>query len=283
MKGTAYLIQAALIFIWWTGLFASDSFFQIFQFPEIGRKAFFSFIGPDILIVALLSLVRAHYAKRDLELIILGGFAFATCYCINACYLTKGGYLPMTVMILGLFYNFFLVYSSQLFRVSSSTNVFINSFKTIVQIICVWTITLVLFPILILKSLGHEIVPMYNLSFYVGSSLFFLFSLLGLWSAYTMVTIGLGTPLPLDQTNILVTKGPYKIVRNPMAMAGIGQAISIALIYKSIPILVYVLLGALLWQVVVRPIEEKDMLSRFGKEYIAYKNSVSCWIPKFKR
>lgn len=42
------------------------------------------------------------------------------------------------------------------------------------------------------------------------------------------------------------------------------------------------MIGAILWQLVVRPIEEKDMQQRFGKEYEAYRKEVRCWIPKFK-
>jgi len=40
-------------------------------------------------------------------------------------------------------------------------------------------------------------------------------------------------------------------------------------------------IGALLWQVVIKPIEEKDMAHRFGAAYQKYKNDVSCWIPRF--
>ena len=67
-----------------------------------------------------------------------------------------------------------------------------------------------------------------------------------------------------------------------MAVAGIGQGISISVIAGSISILVYSLIGAILWQLVVRPIEEKDMQKRFGQEYEVYKKEVRCWIPRFK-
>lgn len=77
--------------------------------------------------------------------------------------------------------------------------------------------------------------------------------------------------LPLDQTNKLVVSGPYAYVCNPMAIAGIGQGIAISVIFQSIPVFAYSLLGALLWHLVVRPFEERDMSRRFGQSYLNYR------------
>lgn len=98
-----------------------------------------------------------------------------------------------------------------------------------------------------------------------------------------MVRDGEGTPLPLDQTNALVVSGPYRFVRNPMAIAGIGQGLAVACLFQSIPILAYSLLGALVWQVVVRPFEERDMINRFGEDYLNYRRNVTCWLPTFSK
>ena len=94
-----------------------------------------------------------------------------------------------------------------------------------------------------------------------------------------MVTQGQGTPLPLDQTNRLVVGGPYRWVRNPMAVAGIGQGLAVAIAAQSWFVFGYALLGAIVWQFVVRPIEERDLESRFGQEYLDYRKRVRCWIP----
>lgn len=242
--------------------------------------AFNSFLLPDLMVVALLSVIRAYKNKSSLEYIILGGFAFATLYCVNACILTKGGYLSTTVMLLGLAYNLFLIKGERSFRISSTDNNFINGAKTIVQILCVWTITLFTFPALILNSFGGLSPVTYGYK-EIGIFLFMIFSLLGISSAYTMVNVGKGTPLPLDQTQKLVTQGPYKYVRNPMAIAGIGQGIAISVIFGSLHIFIYALLGAVLWHYVVRPLEEKDMVQRFGESYDEYRSMVRCWVPTF--
>lgn len=280
MKGTAYLLQATLISLWWIGLLISQDFYDAFQFPGIGSTAFNAFMLPDLGIVGFLSIVRAYKKIKELDYVILGGFGFATLYCINATILTNGGFLATTVMVLGLCYNFFLIFKDQLFRSSNTNNITLNAFKTILQTICVWTITLLVFPLLIMKSFG-EVSPESHSLQVVGIILFILSSSLGIYSAFAIVKSGAGTPLPLDQTQCLVTEGPYKYVRNPMAVAGIGQGISISIFFCSIPILVYALIGAILWQFVVRPIEERDMVKRFGEAYLAYRKRVKCWIPKF--
>jgi len=280
MKGTAYLLQAALISLWWLGLLIYKDFYMAFQFPTIGNAAFNSFMLPDLTIVALLSLFRSHKVNIELEYIILGGFAFATLYCINASILTSGGYLSTVVMILGLSYNLFLIYGKSVFRESNSTSNTLNAVKTLLQIICVWTITLLVIPLIIINSFGTPINSS-GISKTIGCSFLAIFSFIGLYSAYYIVKNGKGTPLPLDQTTKLVTEGPYRIVRNPMAIAGIGQGISVSLILGSVHIFIYAIIGALLWHYVVRPIEERDMIHRFGKVYNNYLKEVKCWIPKF--
>lgn len=279
MKGTAYLVQATLISLWWIGLLINQDFYNAFQFPGISSTAFNSFLLPDIVVISVLSIVRAYNRKIELEYIILGGFGYASLYCLNASIITGGGILATTVMMLGLFYNIFLVFEEKMFRNSSTNNMLINGLKTFIQIICVWTITLIIFPILIINSFGESLTTNSE-SIEIGIVLFLACSILGIYSAYTMVAKGKGTPLPIDQSQNLVISGPYKYVRNPMAIAGIGQAISISIILWSIYILVYSLIGLILWQFVVRPIEERNLKLRFGKQYEEYRTRVNCWIPK---
>jgi protein-S-isoprenylcysteine O-methyltransferase Ste14 len=111
---------------------------------------------------------------------------------------------------------------------------------------------------------------------------FILSCILGLLSAYHIITYGNGTPLPADQTKKLVINGPYRYVRNPMAIAGMGQGLAISIYFGSIHLIVYSLIGGLLWHFVVRPIEEKNMKDRFGSDYVDYKNRVMLWIPKLR-
>ena len=281
MKETAYLLQAALISTWWVGLALSENFFAAFQYEGFAAASFWSFFAPDIVLIAGLSATRAYWKNRNLEFVVLGAFGYAALYCCNASFLTRSGYLPTGLMLCGFFYNVFLCFNGAMFR-SANSGLLFTAAKTLIQIVCIWLIALLLIPYVILDAFGHATIPGLSFQSIIGLLLFVLCSALGLTSAYFMVRDGKGTPLPLDQTNELVVSGPYHFVRNPMAIAGIGQGISISIVFLSIPILVYSLLGAAVWHLVVRPIEEKDMAERFGESYREYRDRVSCWWPRFR-
>ncbi len=283
MKETAYLLQAALISAWWVGLASSETFFSAFQFDGIPAPAFWSFFAPDIVLIAALSTIRAYRNNLPIEYVILGAFGYASLYCCNASLLTSSGFLPTCLMLLGFAYNSFLCFNQSLFRTASSTNVLGNAAKTIIQTACIWILALVVIPFAVLDAFGSLAWPNTGVWLFAGLSLFACLGLLGLLSGYIMVRDGGGTPLPLDQTNKLVVTGPYRLVRNPMVIAGIGQGVAVAVMFQSIPLLIYSLLGALIWQLVVRPIEERDMVKRFGKPYLIYRQQVSCWIPRIGR
>ncbi|MCY2982034.1 MAG: hypothetical protein NTY15_00160 [Planctomycetota bacterium] len=51
---------------------------------------------------------------------------------------------------------------------------------------------------------------------------------------------------------------------------------------STVPILIYSVLGALVWHLVVRPSEERDMSQRFGEPHEVYRRQVSCWMPTFR-
>lgn len=107
-------------------------------------------------------------------------------------------------------------------------------------------------------------------------------SALGLWAAAAMSTRGQGTPLPSATARLLVIAGPYRFVRNPMAVAGIVQGVAVGMIASSWLVVVYALCGSLLWNAIVRPQEEADLEARFGAGFTAYARRVRCWIPRLR-
>jgi len=98
-----------------------------------------------------------------------------------------------------------------------------------------------------------------------------------------MSLYGKGTPLPIDCPNRIVIKGPYMYVRNPMAIGGIGQGISVGIYLGSILTILFSLLGAIVWHFFVRPKEELDLAHRFGKDYLNYKKHIRNWWPTFNK
>ncbi|GAB5402211.1 MAG: hypothetical protein Aurels2KO_04420 [Aureliella sp.] len=116
-----------------------------------------------------------------------------------------------------------------------------------------------------------------------GSLLLIAASSLGLWSAWSMATYGAGTPLPTATASELVIAGPYHLVRNPMAVAGITQGAAVGWLFGSIATIAYALAGIFVWHVLVRPSEEADLKARFGHDYIDYQKSVNLWLPSLAR
>lgn len=154
--------------------------------------------------------------------------------------------------------------------------------RTTVQLVIFWGVFLIVLPAII-----NALEDRWNLSFkfpilvvVAGFALLAFSTVLGVWSARAIANFGSGTPLPAEMANHLVVRGPYAFVRNPMAIAGIGQGMAIGLLIGSWLIVVYALAGSLLWNWLIRPHEEADLRDRFGAEYVEYTRRVSCWFPR---
>ena len=112
-----------------------------------------------------------------------------------------------------------------------------------------------------------------------GPIVFGVASAFGLWSCVAMAIRGEGTPLPAATARNLVVVGPYRFVRNPMAVAGALQTIGVGLWRESWMVIAASILGAAVWNIFIRPEEEADLAARFGSSYEAYCAVVRCWIP----
>ncbi|MEM9615672.1 MAG: isoprenylcysteine carboxylmethyltransferase family protein [Actinomycetota bacterium] len=167
----------------------------------------------------------------------------------------------------------------RLFRVADEHGFRWNYTKTLLQTVVMWTTFLIVGPYLIHlieRALGT---PTWAGWPPVGVALFVVGGSLGLRSGYVMARIGKGTPLPLDTARDLVVAGPYRWVRNPMAVAGTIQSFATGLFLGSPAVLVATVFSAGLWHVGVRPAEERDLVDRFGRPYLDYRRSVRCWVP----
>ena len=156
-------------------------------------------------------------------------------------------------------------------------------FRTFVQIVFFWGFFLGVLPWAI-----AELEIRWNLHWpplasngvaIAGWTIFATQGVIGLWSAAEMVVRGRGTPLPSSAARDLVTSGPYSVVRNPMAVAGILQGVGIGLVHGSWLAVAYALTGSVVWNILARPYEEGDLLARFGGAYDDYRRRVRCWIP----
>ena len=153
--------------------------------------------------------------------------------------------------------------------------------RTAIQIVVFWGLFLAVIP-LVIVLVEHR----WGLSIgmpaairVAGAAILVAASALGIWSAAVMSSLGDGTPLPSDTARRLVIAGPYRYVRNPMALAGISQGVAVGLIAGSWLVVAYALCGSLVWNWIVRPLEEADLEARFGAEFAAYRDRVRCWLP----
>jgi protein-S-isoprenylcysteine O-methyltransferase Ste14 len=161
--------------------------------------------------------------------------------------------------------------------------------STFAQIVVFWGFFLVVLPLVVSaleRRWGVGVEPprfVAGVVAVVGVVVLVLACALGISSAIAMSVRGRGTPLPSAMPNRLVVAGPYRYIRNPMAVAGIVQGAAVGLILGSWLVVAYALIGSLLWNYAVRPLEEVDLEERFGADYRRYRDSVRCWIPRVPR
>jgi len=168
-----------------------------------------------------------------------------------------------------------------LFRIAREASTAAHVAATVLQIVAFWSTFLWLLPAAVQRvgtMLGE---PSFGLPWlgWLGPMLFALASMLGLASAWLMSTRGRGTPLPMASAREFVATGPYRWLRNPMALAGITQGVAVGLWRDSPLVVLYATAGGLAWHLGARPPEERNLLARFGERYANYRRRVPLWLP----
>lgn len=287
-----FALQGLSVIAWWGVLFfvpSSRHYFILERNSEMSLMAFWladlSFLGIGSLAASWLCYRNDQYL-RVAAWFVTGAVSYAAVYCLAFAFMADTGWLGVTLMFPAMIWSGVfavgLSFEKTMFRKAADTSTGWILFKTFTQIIVVWSIILVLFPYLI--TIVEDKLGIVRLSFPfqkpLAAILFVLVSSIGVTSAYVMSKIGQGTPLPLDHAKKFVAVGPYGFVRNPMAVSGVGQGLMVALFLGSPLVAIYALMGSMVWQLIFRPLEEDDLNERFGHEYVNYRNSVKCWIPR---
>jgi protein-S-isoprenylcysteine O-methyltransferase Ste14 len=170
-----------------------------------------------------------------------------------------------------------------LFRVARPATPAVNVAKTLVQIVAVWTFALGLLPWLAVTAESATDVPRWDWPgrSWLGGALFAVGSAVGLASAWCMAVLGRGTPVPFDAARELVVAGPYRVVRNPMAVSALVQMLGVAVMLGSGATALLAVGGGLLWDRGIRPAEERFLAEQFGPDYQRYRQAVRCWAPRW--
>lgn len=166
-------------------------------------------------------------------------------------------------------------------RTAKPASVRFNYAKTLAQTAAMWTVFLGVGPFLAWQIETLLAVSRFEFPKFLAAILFFGGAALAFSSQYFLVTRGDGTPLPLDSTRRFVVEGPYRYVRNPMALGSLLQGYALGFWLGSPLVLLYVYAGTLAWNYLARPWEERDLERKFGAPFLRYKGAVRCWIPRF--
>lgn len=296
---TSYLItQAVATAAWWGLLWFAPSSVGWFQPESWPRQSLLGFWLADSLLLVAGSIVTAIAiaTRKTWASIAIWSLAAAvwypTFYCIGVSIITDEAWIAASLMvsIAGLTLAMATIHGTpnQLpatIRATPMTRTSAIAW-TFTQTAIFWGIFLWILPMGIIEFQSRTDWPFLAHRFeHAGQTagaitLFAAASMLGMWSGWTMATHGDGTPLPTATAAKLVVSGPYRFVRNPMAVAGIVQGIAVGWYWGSVVVVAYAIAGGFVWHGCVRPVEEADLSRRFGESYSQYKRHVMLWIPR---
>jgi protein-S-isoprenylcysteine O-methyltransferase Ste14 len=94
---------------------------------------------------------------------------------------------------------------------------------------------------------------------------------------------GLGTPAPIDPPKLLVAKGLYRYLRNPMYVGVELIVLGQAILFQSRRLVIYAAVVALGFHLFVILYEEPELRRKFGASYEEYCKTVPRWIPRFSK
>jgi protein-S-isoprenylcysteine O-methyltransferase Ste14 len=108
-------------------------------------------------------------------------------------------------------------------------------------------------------------------------------ALIYLRCAWDFAWTGRATPAPIDAPKILVVKGLYVWVRNPMYVGVLLMVGGQAALYRSRAILEYGAAAAVFFHLFVLFYEEPALRRQFGEFYEEYCRRTPRWVPGFRR
>jgi protein-S-isoprenylcysteine O-methyltransferase Ste14 len=119
----------------------------------------------------------------------------------------------------------------------------------------------------------------------LGVVMFIMGMLLQLWTLRLLGAPGImGLPevTPLVES-IIITTGPFSVIRHPTYASHTIMYTGMFLITGVIAVGVITLLDLLIINTVVIPLEDRELVERFGDEYRKYKKKVPAFIPRLAR
>jgi protein-S-isoprenylcysteine O-methyltransferase Ste14 len=152
--------------------------------------------------------------------------------------------------------------------------------KTLLFTILVPGTLTVYIPLWLLTSQGGNLHLELGSLWMLGAIPFLLGALIYLWCAWQFTFVGQGTPAPIDPPKHLVTKGLYRVVRNPIYVGVTVALLGEELLFHSQSLAIYAALVFVFFHLWVVLIEEPLLRQQFGASYQDYCAQVPRWIPR---
>jgi len=144
-------------------------------------------------------------------------------------------------------------------------------------LVCLHLLTFPLFP--------HPLLALAWLRYGLIALLLFVGLGFAVWSNIALRLIGRGGPTDgfdkaiTPRTQKLVTTGPYRYTRNPMAFGTFLCYIALGLILNSVVVLVFIAIIMPISLVYIKRFEELRLARDFGDEFREYKKRVPMFFP----
>ena len=151
--------------------------------------------------------------------------------------------------------------------------------KTLLFTVLVPGAVVVYIPLGLLSSQGDAFHLEVSSPWMLGAIPFLLGVGIYLWCAWQFTFAGRGTPAPIDPPKHLVTRGLYRVVRNPIYVGVPLALIGEALLFHELRLAIYAALVFVFFHLWVVLVEEPLLRQKFGASYQDYCAQVPRWIP----
>ncbi len=138
-----------------------------------------------------------------------------------------------------------------------------------------------LLPWVLVEGMGRRAMPI--LARAGGALLVAAGGLVLAWCVVDFARVGRGTLAPVDPPSVLVRRGLYRFVRNPMYVGVLTLVVGESLVWGSLAVALWAAVLALAFHVRVVRYEEPVLRATFGREFDDYSRAVPRWLPVRRR